>query len=55
MEGPASVPQMRSVVAPALEENWERLDLRYEAAEYHRRRNREARESHRRTALRKVS
>lgn len=42
-------------VAPALEENWEKLELRYEAAAYHRRRNREARESHRRRALRKVS
>lgn len=53
--GPASIPQLRSTVAPALEEDWDKLDRRFDTAEYHRRRNREARESHRRRALKKVS
>ena len=53
--GPASIPQLRNTVAPALEEDWEKLHERFEAAEYHRRRNRQARESHRRSASAKVS
>jgi chaperonin cofactor prefoldin len=53
--GPASIPQSRSTVAPALEQDWDKLDRRFDTAEYHRRRNHEARESHRRTASKKVS
>ena len=53
-EGPASVPQLRSVLAPALED-WNKLDRRFNIAEYHRERNEMARESHRRRARKKVS
>jgi hypothetical protein len=54
-EGPASVPQLRSVLAPALEEDWKRFDRRFKIAKYHRQRNDAARESHQRRAQKKVS
>jgi len=53
--GPASIPQLRSTIAPALEEDWNKLDRRFDTAEYHRRRNHDAREAHRRRARTKVS
>lgn len=49
------MPQLRSVLAPALEEDWDKLDRRFNIAEYHRERNEMARQSHRRRARKKVS
>ena len=53
--GPASLPQLRCTVAPALEGDWNKLERRFDTAEHHRWRNRDACEAHGRKAVKKVS